>query len=49
MRTALLLPLALASLVNAHGNHGQKPIVAEDASWMEKHMAGTSVAPWPVF
>lgn len=25
-----------------HGDHGQKPLVGEDASWMTKHMAGES-------
>jgi hypothetical protein len=23
-----------------HGDHGQKPMVDENASWMAKHMAG---------
>jgi hypothetical protein len=23
-----------------HGEHGQKPLVDENASWMTKHMAG---------
>lgn len=50
-RAASLLPLVLVGgagrLVFAHGSHeshGQKPIVDEDATWMEKHMAGMSVS-----
>lgn len=39
MRTSNLLSLALPGLVAAHGSHGQKPIVGDDATWMEKHMA----------
>ncbi|KAG6218245.1 hypothetical protein E4U50_001701 [Claviceps purpurea] len=39
MRAALLIPLALVELVVAHGSHSQKPVVSNDASWMEKHMA----------
>jgi hypothetical protein len=40
----LVAGLGLAVQVRAHGDHGhggsQKPIVGENASWMEKHMAG---------
>ncbi|KAK0705089.1 hypothetical protein B0H67DRAFT_604025 [Lasiosphaeris hirsuta] len=44
MRTSgfLLTGLGLAGHVLGHGDHGsesQKPVVGENASWMEKHMA----------
>lgn len=35
------LALSGASLAHGdHGEHGQKPIVDENANWMTKHMAG---------
>lgn len=43
MQSTLVSVLALTGACLAHGDHGehsQKPIVAEDASWMTKHMAG---------
>lgn len=43
MQSTLVSVLALAGACLAHGDHGehsQKPIVAEDANWMTKHMAG---------
>lgn len=40
MRTTYLLSFALSGLAAAHGSHNQKPIVSDDATWMEKHMAG---------
>ncbi|ROT43483.1 hypothetical protein SODALDRAFT_327676 [Sodiomyces alkalinus F11] len=40
MSRLLLLGLALAGPVVAHGGHaGQAPILADDADWMTKHMA----------
>ncbi|KAK5660706.1 hypothetical protein OQA88_12071 [Cercophora sp. LCS_1] len=41
-----LAGLSLAGRALAHGDHGghggsQKPMVGENANWMEKHMAGT--------
>ncbi|KAG5920107.1 hypothetical protein E4U42_006315 [Claviceps africana] len=38
MRLACLV-LALGGLAGAHGSHGQKPIISDDATWMQKHMA----------
>lgn len=36
------ISLALAGTALAHGDHsGQAPMVADDANWMTKHMAGT--------
>lgn len=43
MQSTLVSFLALTGACLAHGDHGehsQKPIVAEDANWMTKHMAG---------
>lgn len=43
MLATLVLALALGKTCLAHGDHGdhgQKPIVDENASWMTKHMAG---------
>lgn len=45
MQSTLVSVLALTGACLAHGEHGehsQKPIVAEDANWMTKHMAGKS-------
>jgi len=51
MRASGLVLVAAAGLAGCalgHGDHGgggahsQKPVVGEDASWMEKHMAGMS-------
>jgi hypothetical protein len=41
----LVFALALGKACFAHGghgDHGQKPVVDENASWMTKHMAGLS-------
>jgi hypothetical protein len=41
-RSVSFAALGLAGLALAHGGaHEQKPVVAEDANWMTKHMAGT--------
>jgi hypothetical protein len=46
MRHINLVLLGLVGNVLAHGSHGdhgQKPMVADDANWMTKHMAGKVV------
>lgn len=45
MLRALITTLALSGATFAHGDHehgdhGQKPIVDENANWMTRHMAG---------
>lgn len=47
MRSLSLLLVSLAGRAvlghGDHGNYGQKPMVDENANWMTKHMAGTSL------
>lgn len=48
MLANLVFALALGKACLAHGDHGdhgQKPIVDENASWMTKHMAGKPCLP----
>jgi hypothetical protein len=46
MRLPRAVVFGIAGYAAAHGDHGdhgsgsQKPMVDENASWMEKHMAG---------
>jgi hypothetical protein len=41
MQRLIAVGLVFAGAAVAHGDHsGQAPIVADDANWMTKHMAG---------
>ncbi len=48
--TGIAAAAVLAGCAFAHGNHNggsQKPVVDDNASWMQKHMAGMLNRPCP--